>query len=136
MSPGQMGRTPGGVPPKFFVFIGFSFPNHKATQWRPLVTRQASGGNTLGVTVVVYFGDEFGESLGGSQAPLSVWEVPGLPRKFPGSFSATSPEVLLLWNLTAIQRFPGSFPNFPGSFRDFPGSSRTSPEVSPFLWEA
>ena len=27
MSPGQTGRTPGGVPPKFFMFIGFfSFP--------------------------------------------------------------------------------------------------------------
>ena len=41
----------------------------------------------------------------------------------------TSPEVLSLWNLTAIQRFPGSFPNFPGSSPNFPGSSRTSPEV-------
>ena len=45
---------------------------------------------------------KFGESLGGSQAPPSFWEVPGLPRKFPelppGSFSATSPEVLSLWN--------------------------------------
>ena len=70
-----------------------------------------------------------GESLGGSQAPPSFWEVPGLPRKFPGSFSVTSPEVLSLWNLAAIHRFPGSFPNFPGG-------SRTSPEVSPFLWEA
>ena len=26
MSPGQTGRTPGGVPPKFFMFIGFFFP--------------------------------------------------------------------------------------------------------------
>ena len=26
VSPGQTGRTPGGVPPKFFMFIGFSFP--------------------------------------------------------------------------------------------------------------
>ena len=25
MSPGQTGRTPGGVPPKFFMFIGFFF---------------------------------------------------------------------------------------------------------------
>ena len=23
VSPGQTGRTPGGVPPKFFMFIGF-----------------------------------------------------------------------------------------------------------------
>ena len=84
-------------------------------------------------------GDKFGESLGGSQAPPSFWEVPRLPRKFPElprKFSATSPEVLSLWNLTAIQRFPGSFSNLPGSSPNFPGSSRTSPEVSPFLWEA
>ena len=26
VSPGQTGRTPGGVPPKFFMFIGFFFP--------------------------------------------------------------------------------------------------------------
>ena len=72
----------------------------------------------------------------------SRWEGVRLPRAsgespdFPGSFSATSPEVLSLWNLTAIQRFPRSFPNFPGSSPNFPGSSRTFPEVSPFLWEA
>ena len=87
----------------------------------------------------LYVGDKFGESLVGSQAPPSFWEVPGLIRKFPElprKFSATSPEVLSLWNLTAIQRFPGSFPDFPGSSPNFPGSSGTSPEVSPFLWEA
>ena len=31
------------------------------------------------------FGDYFGESLGGSQAPPSFWKVIGLPRKFPAS---------------------------------------------------
>ena len=75
----------------------------------------------------------------GSQAPPSFWEVAGLPQKVPElsrKFSATSPEALSLWNLTAIQRFPGSSPNFPGSSLNFPGSSGTSPEVSPFLWEA
>ena len=61
---------------------------------------------------------------------------PEVPPNFPGSFSATSPEVVPLCNLTAIQRFPGSFANLPGSSPNFPGSSRTSPEVSPFLWEA
>ena len=84
-------------------------------------------------------GDKFGESLVGSQASPSFWEVPGLPRRFrelPRKFSATSPEVLPLWKLTAIQRFPGSFRNFPGSSPNFPGSSGTSPEVSPCLWEA
>ena len=62
------------------------------------------------------FGDKFGESLEGSQATPGFWEVPGLPGSspnFPGSFSATSPEVLSLWNFTAIQGFPGSFPDFP-----------------------
>ena len=41
------------------------------------------------------FGDKFGESLGGSQAPPSFWKVAGLPRKFPElpqKFSATSLE--------------------------------------------
>ena len=85
------------------------------------------------------FGDKFGESLGGSQAPPSFWKVPGLPRKFPElprKFSATSPEVLSLWDWIAIQRFPGSFPDFPGSFPDFPGSSPDFPGGQPFLWEA
>ena len=63
-------------------------------------------------------------------------DFPGSSPNCPGSFSATSPEVLSLWNLTVIQRFPGSFPDFPGGSPNFPGSSRTSPEVSPFLWEA
>ena len=61
--------------------------------------------------------------LGGSQAP------PGLPRKFPElprKFPATSPEVLSLWNLTAIQRFSGSSPNFPLSSLDFPGGQPLS----------
>ena len=49
----------------------------------------------------ITIGDKFGESLEGSQAPPSFWEVPRLPRKFPQlprKFSATSPEVLSLWN--------------------------------------
>ena len=75
--------------------------------------------------------DKFGESLEGSQAPPSFWEVPQLPRKFPelprkffGDFPGSS---------LAVE---GSFPDFPRSSPNFPGSSRTSPEVSPFLWEA
>ena len=76
----------------------------------------------------MHFGDKFGESLGGSRAP------PSFPRSspnFPGSFPATSPEVLSLWNLTAIQRFPGSSPNFPGSSPNFPGSSPDFPGGQP-----
>ena len=67
-----------------------------------------------------------------SQAPPSFWEVPGLPRKFFGDFPGSS----LTVEPTSNQRLPGSFRNFPGSSQNFPGSSRTSPEVSPFLWEA
>ena len=76
----------------------------------------------------------------------SHWEGVRLPQKFPElprKFSATSPEVLSLWNWIAIQRFPGSFPDFPGSSPDFPGSSPDFPGSSPdfpggqpFLWEA
>ena len=32
MSPGQTGCTPGGVPPKFFMFVGFFFPNSSEFQ--------------------------------------------------------------------------------------------------------
>ena len=108
-------------------------------QWAPPCPVQYQWVILQWVNEVLIFGDKFGESLVGSQAPPSFWEVPGLPRKFPElprKFSATSPEVLSLWNLTAIPGFPGSFPNFPGSSGNFPGSSGTSPEVSPFLWEA
>ena len=79
----------------------------------------------------------------------SRWEGVRLPRasgkspdfsgsspNFPGSFSATSPEVLSLWKFTAIQGFPGSFPDFPGSSPDFPGSLPDFPGGQPFLWEA
>ena len=40
----------------------------------------------------LYFGDIFGVSLGGTQALLSFWKV-------PGSSSATSPKLLSLWTL-------------------------------------
>ena len=77
---------------------------------------------------------------------------------FPGSSPAASAELLPPRNLTAIQRFRGSLPDFPrlpqkfprllqrfpANFSDFPasspdfaGSSRaTSPQFSPFVWEA
>ena len=66
-------------------------------------------------------------------------EVPGLPRKFPKlprKFFGDFTGILTLCNLTAIQGFPGSFPDFPGSSPDLPAGSRTFPEVSPFFWEA
>ena len=63
-------------------------------------------------------------------------DFPGSSPNFPGSFSATSPEVLSLWNFTAIQGFPGSFPNLPGSSPDFPRSFPDFPGGQPFLWEA
>ena len=85
-------------------------------------------------------GDKFGESLVGSQAPPSFWEVPGLPRKFPelprkffGDFPGSS---LMIVELNSNPEVPRKFPKPPGSSPNFPGSSRTSPEVSSFLWEA
>ena len=48
----------------------------------PEKIRRLLGGGQFSVLSLL-FGDEFGESLGGSQAPPSFWEVPGLPRKFP-----------------------------------------------------
>ena len=59
-------------------------------------------------------------------------DFPGSSPNFHGSSSATSPEVLRLWNLTAIQRFPGSFPNFPGSSPNFPRSFPDFPGGQPF----
>ena len=57
---------------------------------------------------------------------IVIWRVgsqplPDFPASspdFPGSSPATSPEVLSLWNLTAIQRFPASFPQSSGSSLD------------------
>ena len=76
----------------------------------------------------------------------SRWEGVGLPRasgkspdfpgsspNFPGSFSATSPVVLSLWNLTAIQGFPGSFQDFPGGSPDFPGGFPDFPGGQPLF---
>ena len=67
----------------------------------------------LSVFSLSFFGNKFGESLGGSQAPLSFWEVPGLPRKFP--------------------KLPRKFPDFPGgqplslgSLTPSPGSQKLS----------
>ena len=80
-------------------------------------------------------GFKFRESLGGSQAPPSFWEVPDFPGSspnFPGSFSATSPEVLSLWNFTAIQGFPEVSQTSPEVPWTSPEVSRTCPEVSPF----
>ena len=73
-----------------------------------------------------FIGDKFGESLGGSQAPPSFWEVPGLPRKFPelprklfGDFSGSSLTVELNSNPEVPRKFP----------RGSPEVSQTSPEV-------
>ena len=77
------------------------------------------------------FGDKFGESLGGSQAPPSFWEVPGLPPKFPklprkffGDFPGSSLTVELNSNPEVPRKFPKlprKFPKLPRKFPDFPG---------------
>ena len=81
-----------------------------------------------------FIGDKFGESLEGSQAPPSFWEVPRLPRKspeLPRKFFGDFPESSLTVELNSNQRFPGSFPDFPGSSPDFPGSSPNFPGGQP-----
>ena len=79
----------------------------------------------------IFIGDKFGESLGGSQAPPSFWEVPGLPRKFPelprkffGDFPGSSFTVELNSNPEVPRKFPKlprKFPKLPQKFPDFPG---------------
>ena len=66
------------------------------------------------------------------ESPRTSPEVPQTSLD-PRSFSATSPEVLALWNLTAIQRFPGSFPDFPGSSPNFPGGFPDFPRGQPLF---
>ena len=82
------------------------------------------------------FGDKFGESLGGSQAPLSFWEVPGLPRKFPElprKFLGDPPGSSLTVELNSnpevprkFPRLPRKFPRLPRKFPDFPGGQPLS----------
>ena len=76
-------------------------------------------------------GDRFGESLGGDQAPLSFWEVPGLPRKFPklprkffGDFPGSSLTVEPNSNPGVPRKFPRLPRKFPGLPRRFPGLPR------------
>ena len=78
-------------------------------------------------------GDKFGESLGGSQAPPSFWEVPGLPRKFPrlprkffGDFPGSSLTVELYSNPGVPRKFPRLPRKFPRLPRKFPGLPRRS----------
>ena len=81
-------------------------------------------------------GDKFGESLGGSQAPPSFWEVPGLPRKFPKlpqKFFGDFPGSSLTVELYSNPGVPRKFPKLPRKFPKLPRrSALTSPEVSPF----
>ena len=82
---------------------------------------------------------EFGASLGGSRAPPSFWEVPGLPRKFPelprkffGDFSGSS----LTMELNSNPEVPRKFPKLPRKFPRLPRKFPDFPEGSPCLWEA
>ena len=84
----------------------------------------------------VTVGDKFGESLGGSQAPPSFWEVPGLfrmfpelPRKFFSDFPGSSLTVELNSNPEVPWKFrklPRKFPRLPRKFPDFPGGQPLS----------
>ena len=72
-----------------------------------------------------------GRESGSPELLESPRTSPGSSPNFPGSFSATSPAVLSLWKLKAIQGFPGSFPDFPGSSPDFPGGFPDFPGSPP-----
>ena len=84
----------------------------------------------------ITLGDTSGESLGGSQAPLSFWQVPGLPRKFPelpwkffGDFPGSSLTVELNGDPGVHRKFPKlprKFPRLPRKFPDFPGGQPLS----------
>ena len=92
--------------------------------------------NALRGPAAILFGDKFGESLEGSQAPPSFWEVPRLPRKFPeqprkffGNFPGGSLTVELSSNPGVPRKFPGlprKFPKLPRKFPDFPGGQPLS----------
>ena len=74
-------------------------------------------------------GDKFGESLGGSQAPPSFWEVLGLPRKFPElprKFFGDFPGSSLTVELNSNPEVPRKFPKLPRKFPDFPGGQPLS----------
>ena len=80
-----------------------------------------------------FLGDKFGESLGGSQATPSFWEVPGLPQKFPklpqkffGDFPGSSLAVELYSNPGVPRKFHRLPRKFPGLPRKFPGLPRRS----------
>ena len=82
-------------------------------------------------------GDKFGESLGGSRAPPSFWEVPRLPRKFPqlprkffGDFPGGSLTVELSSNPGVPRKFPGLPRKFPKLPRKFPKLPRRSAPFS------
>ena len=71
-------------------------------------------------------GDKFGESLGGSQAPPSFWEVPGLPRKFPElprKFFGDFPGSSLTVELNSNPEVPRKFPKLPRKFPKLPRRS-------------
>ena len=96
---------------------------------------------SLGMTLACS-GDKCGESLGGSQAPPSFWEVPGSspellpPEVFRWPSPGSSLTVELNKKLPEVPwkfpwKFPKSSPNFPGSFPNFPRSSPKVPQTSP-----
>ena len=90
----------------------------------------------MNLAAMAKLGDKFGESLEGSQATPSFWEVSRLPRKFPelprkfcGDFPGGSLTVELSSNPGVPRKFPGlprKFPKLPRKFPDFPGGQALS----------
>ena len=78
-----------------------------------------------------YFGDKFGESQGGSQAPRASGKSPikKLPRKFPElprKFFGDFPGSSLTVELNSNAELPRKFPKLPRKFPDFPGGQPLS----------
>ena len=88
-------------------------------EWRPgsqydvATTRGAN--SVLASNCRAQFGDKFGESLGRSQLLESPQTSSEVPQTSPEVFRRLPQRFSSLRNLTAIQGFPGSFPDFPGS---------------------
>ena len=77
-----------------------------------------------------FLGDKFGESMEGSQAPLSLWKVPGLPHKLPElprKFFGDFPGSSLTVELDSNPEVPRKFPRLP---LEVPGLPRRSAPFS------
>ena len=115
--------------------FGFLFrPSLKAHSSQKRRNKKPHGGTMRNPLRFVFlklrlkFGDKFGESLGGSHAPPSFWEVPGLPRKYPElprKFFGDFPGSSLTVELNSNPEVPRKFPKLPRKSAPFSGKPDT-----------